>query len=83
MSKEKQIEKMGRIVARVQYLGGLEKKVAILLYDEGCRFPNNGEWKKVNDKSPRFKCTICNHLYNNKEYKYCPFCGAKMKGGAE
>ena len=42
-----------------------------------------GEWKKLYDKAPRYVCTACNHLYNNKEYKYCPNCGAKMKGGAE
>ncbi|MBO5969375.1 MAG: hypothetical protein J6S14_12845 [Clostridia bacterium] len=78
---KKQIEKISEIVAEVQYLGGLEKKVANLLYDRGCRIQNTGTWKKVSDKSPRYKCTICNHLYNNAEYKYCPFCGAKMSGG--
>lgn len=42
---------------------------------------SEGEWKKVYDKAPRYVCTACNHLYNNKEYKYCPNCGSKMKGG--
>lgn len=41
----------------------------------------HGEWKQVSGKYPRYVCTSCNHLYNNKEYKYCPFCGAKMDGG--
>lgn len=77
---QKQVEKIERIVAEVQYLGGLEKKVADLLYNRGCRIQNIGKWKKVSEKSPRFACTICNHLYNNREYKYCPFCGAHMKG---
>ena len=36
MSKE-QIEEMGKVVAEVQYLGGLEQKVAELLYDKGYR----------------------------------------------
>lgn len=40
----------------------------------------HGEWKKVSEKSPRYVCTSCNHLYNNKEYKYCPNCGANMDG---
>ena len=40
----------------------------------------HGEWKKVYEKYPRYVCTSCNHLYNNKEYKYCPNCGAKMDG---
>lgn len=58
-------------------------KIAEHLYNNGCRIQTTGEWKKVCDKSPRYICTICAHLYNNREYKYCPFCGAKMKGGAE
>ena len=40
----------------------------------------HGKWKKVSDKAPKYSCTECHHLYNNKEYKYCPFCGAKMDG---
>ena len=40
----------------------------------------HGEWKKLYDKAPRYVCTACNHLFNNKEYKYCPNCGAKMDG---
>ena len=41
----------------------------------------HGEWKQVSGKYPPYICTSCNHIYNNKEYKYCPFCGAKMDGG--
>ena len=40
----------------------------------------HGEWKKLYDKAPRYVCSSCNHLFNNKEYKYCPHCGAKMDG---
>lgn len=40
----------------------------------------HGKWKKVSEKYPRYVCSSCNHLYNNKEYKYCPYCGAKMDG---
>lgn len=39
-----------------------------------------GEWKQVSEKYPRYVCTYCNHLFNNKEYKYCPNCGAYMRG---
>jgi rRNA maturation endonuclease Nob1 len=39
----------------------------------------HGKWKTVSDKYPRYVCTNCNHLFNNKEYKYCPFCGADMR----
>lgn len=39
-----------------------------------------GEWREVNEKYPRYVCTVCNHLFNNKNYNYCPCCGAKMDG---
>lgn len=38
----------------------------------------HGEWREVNEKYPRYVCTACNHLFNNKNYNYCPCCGAKM-----
>ena len=41
----------------------------------------HGKWLKVQELSPRYVCTCCNHLYNNMGYKYCPNCGAKMDGG--
>ena len=44
---------------------------------------SEGEWEKFQELYPRYVCTACHHLYNNKEYKFCPSCGAKMKGGAE
>lgn len=40
----------------------------------------HGEWREVNNRYPRYVCTICNHLFNNKNYNYCPNCGAKMDG---
>ena len=53
---------------------------AKLLIAKGYRKQSEGAWKKVSEKYPRYVCTACNHLYNNKEYKYCPNCGARMKG---
>lgn len=44
------------------------------------RKQSDGEWIKKYDKAPRYVCSVCNHLFNNKEYKYCPNCGAYMKG---
>lgn len=38
----------------------------------------HGLWKKVSEKSPRYVCTECHHLFNNRSYKRCPECGAKM-----
>ena len=58
-------------------------KVAEHLCNAGYRKQSVGEWIKKYDKAPRYVCSACNHLFNNKEYKYCPNCGAHMKGGAE
>ena len=57
--------------------------IAEALYNAGYRKQKEGEWKQAYNNYPRYVCTNCNHLYNNKGYKYCPNCGAKMKGGAE
>ena len=37
MTKNEQIEEMVRVIAEVQYLGGLEQKVARLLFEKGYR----------------------------------------------
>ena len=56
---------------------------------------NVGQWIEENPrpKSTQFICSACNRVAYNRqnnsakvkecEYKYCPNCGAKMKGGAE
>lgn len=94
MSKE-QIEEMAKVMCldcakdspcSLAQVGGMcssVRKQAATLYNAGYRKHREGEWKKMYDKAPRYVCTSCRHLYNNKEYKYCPHCGAKMKGGAE
>ena len=40
----------------------------------------HGYWLKKYNTYPRYLCTCCNYLFNNKGYKYCPECGAKMDG---
>ena len=55
--------------------------VLYILYENGYRKQSEGEWVKKYEKAPRYVCTACNHLFNNKEYKFCPNCGSKMKGG--
>lgn len=52
----------------------------ILGGDDDYRKQSEGKWVKKYEKAPRYVCTACNHLFNNKEYNYCPNCGAKMKG---
>ena len=51
------------------------------LYNAGYRKQKDGEWKPAYNNYPRYVCTNCNHLFNNKTFKFCPNCGAKMKGG--
>ena len=86
---KEQIEEMARILNRANGLDDTPAWYndflpdAEALYNAGYRKQKEGEWKKANEKYPRYVCTACNHLYNNKGYKYCPNCGAKMKGGAE
>lgn len=59
------------------------KKYAKRAYAKGYLKQSRGEWKQAYNSFPRYVCTNCNHLFNNKTFKYCPNCGAKMKGGAE
>jgi hypothetical protein len=59
------------------------KCVAKEIINHGYRKQSEGEWKQAYNSFPRYVCTNCNHLFNNKSFKYCPNCGAKMKGGAE
>lgn len=69
------------------------------LYNAGCRKQSEGEWKTVYRMVgsinsypaliPTNKefCSICKKefgmLSDVRSFKYCPNCGAKMKGGAE
>ena len=85
MSREKQIEEMARVIDEVQYLGGLEQKVAQLLFERGYRKQSEGEWIVSGMFDDFFKCSSCGDIHPWQtaiEYKFCPNCGAKMKGGA-
>ena len=41
--------------------------------------PKSGQWKTVSEKYPRYVCTACDRRGNNKDYDYCPWCGARME----
>ena len=56
------------------------ERLADHLLANGVIVKAHGEWKKVSEKYPRYVCTACNHLYNNKGYKYCPECGSFLNG---
>ena len=44
----------------------------------------HGEWiKEEGAFFPTYKCSVCRAKHGAIWFKYCPSCGAKMKGGAE
>jgi hypothetical protein len=52
-----------------------------ILAKQGYRKQEQGEWKMV--KYPLTKCSNCDVVRNCEKdtgWKYCPHCGAKMKG---
>ena len=80
--RDKQIEGMARVIAEVQYLGGLEQKVAKLLFEKGYRKQSEGEWKRGDMPTyGGYKCSACGGNTLHYKANYCPNCGAKMKGG--
>lgn len=52
-----------------------------------------GEWKSVTEMFytldgiktyiTGMRCSNCYHMFDVRDYNYCPNCGADMKGGAE
>ena len=40
----------------------------------------HGKWKP-SKSGKQYVCSECNHIFGNKSYKYCPFCGAEMYKG--
>ena len=95
MDREKQIEKMATIINEMDECNAYyydkdmieheafadANAIAKALYNNGYRKQSEGEWKHAYNSYPHYFCTHCNHLYNNKSFKYCPNCGAKMKVG--
>lgn len=65
--------------------------IAKVLYDAGYRKQSEGEWEKF--EGERFICSNCAKVFGlgstatiydvKRVWKYCPNCGAKMKGGEE
>lgn len=58
---------------------------ASMIYDEGYRKQIEGEWKPMMqelDYFDTFECSICGEVIDisQGDYKYCPNCGARMKG---
>lgn len=83
MTEEKQIEEMAKVIERTGMLESFLgcEVVAYDLYEDGYRKQSEGEWIAQSEAFVRFECSKC-HSYNHiVRSKYCPNCGAKMKGG--
>lgn len=94
MSKEKQIEEMSDEIREAvngcsSYWSGL---IAEHLYEQGYCKQSEGEWKERTIGNgwnwwSELTCSKCGVAFEDKygeiPRRFCPNCGAKMKGGAE
>lgn len=96
MDREKQIDEMqvDLMLSIVRSSENGETRLgdtARNLYNAGYRKQSKGEWEKF--EGERFICSNCAKVFGlgstatiydvKRVWKYCPNCGAKMKGGAE
>lgn len=98
MNEEKQIEEMEKILEEGEHIITgitdffIKTKFASLstakkLYNAGYRKQIEGQWEKrtfifFDVENVGFKCSKCNTTWDTPT-KFCPYCGARMKGGAE
>ncbi len=92
MTKEKQIEEMANELATLMLCDKNLMSVCEKFYNAGYRKQSEGEWilhkPRRENRNATYKCSVCGKLcssyYNDVgEWKCCPHCQAKMKGGAE
>ena len=95
MDREKQIEEMAIIVSKSiqEWANDLPPMscpifVAETLYTTGYRKQSEGEWLTSDIPQEKYVCSICGGAcwyYDCQgevaRSRYCPNCGAKMKGG--
>ena len=90
---EKQIEELHELSESI-YMSGCaldweeRNDIAEQLYNAGYRKQSEGEWiikwkSTIPQYEPsEYQCSNC-ELTRSVKHKFCPNCGAKMKGGAE
>ena len=97
MSREKQINEMARVMANGRFIEPDRNQILLFageaetLYNAGYRKQSEGEWEKF--EGERFICSNCAKVFGlgstatiydvKRVWKYCPNCGAKMKGGEQ
>ncbi len=94
MSRE-QIEEMAKDIDEfckkelyAEFNDDILARFAEALYTAGYRKQSEGEWVVVDSDIGyvESECSLCKHKvlsYTNTAYRYCPNCGAKMKGDKE
>jgi hypothetical protein len=74
-------ERLIELIRYVQYLGGLEEKLADHLIANGVTVQKEGVWigKPVAGYCD-VRCSLCRAVFtaNSGKWNYCPNCGAKM-----
>jgi rubrerythrin len=95
---EKQaIDEMAKVIERTEqiareFTGALPSPTMFAkdLYWHGYRKQSEGEWVQSEDWQYDYICSVCGNTAHKGDYgnydslsKFCPNCGAKMKGGAE
>ena len=68
-------EKLIELLSQVQYLGGLEEKIADHLIANGVTVQKHGRWEIV-DFAGSVKCPVCGEV--RAKDNYCSNCGAIM-----
>lgn len=96
MSKEKSIEATEIFSILSNTINGanfddLCDATHMIVHNAGYHKQSEGEWieySEIGTMNNHLNCSVCNWetvfvVMGKREYKFCPNCGAKMKGGAE
>ena len=88
MSREKNIEEMTEIICDARQKSVYSVEIAEAIYNAGYRKQERGEWisNELGGYKYAFYCSECGWVDGypfNDRHKFCPNCGAKMKGSEQ